>query len=100
MGSAMDAAAEILNIEEPPPGSNRGRPSWTAIAALLLSVMIPVCGWMVALSNRVAVLEADNGRLSTAAVEIAALKQELSDFRREYEQDTVNRIVIAGRHAQ
>ena len=76
------------------------KPSWTAVAAMLLSVMMPVCGWMVSISNRVAVLETENSHLSTAAVQIAALTQELADFRRQYEQDRINDRVTATRGAR
>lgn len=84
----MDPEETMQLTEEPASVFNRAKPSWIAVAGMLLAVIIPVCGWLVTLSNRVAVLEADSNRLSTAAVEIAQLRQELTDFRREYERDS------------
>ncbi len=57
----------------------RDRPSWMAIAAMLLSVTVPVCGWMVSLSNRLAVLEEKTQTLATAA-QMAEVKQKIEDW--------------------
>jgi hypothetical protein len=73
-------------------------PSWMAVVGMLIAPMMMVCAWMISLSNRIAVLESENSHLSTAAVQIAALTQELVDFRRQYEQDRINDRVTAARN--
>ena len=99
MGSAMDAAAQILNIDEPPPGPGRGRPSWTAVAAMLLSVMMPVCGWMVSLSNRVAVLEEKTASLATSA-QMAEVKTQISDWINESQRERVDDRITQSRESR
>jgi regulator of replication initiation timing len=49
------------------------------VAAMLLSVTMPICGWMVSLSNRVAVLEEKTASLATAA-QMAEVKQKIDDW--------------------
>jgi hypothetical protein len=79
MDATMDATATMLRTERRGPGFNRARPSWTAVAAMLLSVTMPICGWMVSLSNRVAVLEEKTASLATAA-QMAEVKQKIDDW--------------------
>jgi hypothetical protein len=89
---AIEVAKAIISAQP-----KRSSPSLVSIAGVVLAVIMPLTGWLVSVSNRVAVLESDNSHLSTAAVEISALKQELSDFRREYEQDKINTRVVDAR---
>jgi hypothetical protein len=58
---------------------SHARPSWTAMAAMLLSIVVPVCGWMISLSNRVSVLEVKTESLATAA-QMAEVKQKIEDW--------------------
>ena len=60
-----------------------------AIAGLMVAMIVPaggVIGWNMSLSSRVAVLESQSVSLQTAAQEIAALKQEVTDFRGEFRE--------------
>jgi hypothetical protein len=66
----------------------RSAPSWTAVAGLLLALAMPVCGWLVTLSNRVSVLEEKTATLATAA-QMAEVKTEITDWIAETERDRV-----------
>lgn len=70
------------------PMFRRDRPSWMAIAAMMLSVTAPVCGWMVTLGNRVSVLEEKTATLATAA-QMAEVKQKIEDWIQESERARV-----------
>jgi hypothetical protein len=59
---------------------------WVGILSIAAVVMIPLLGWTMSLSNRVAVLEAQSLPLQSAAAEIAALKQEITDFRNSFDE--------------
>jgi hypothetical protein len=91
-------------MESPTQKPGAPRPSWIAIIGMMVAPTMMICAWMISLSNRVAVLEAESSRPSTTAVEtaveIAALKQELLDFRREYEQDSTDAKVVAARNGK
>ena len=59
------------------------------VAALVVAMTVPaggLIGWNMSLSSRVAVLESQSISLQTAAQEIAALKQEVTDFRGEFRE--------------
>ena len=72
-----------------------------AIASLVVATIVPaggLIGWNMSLSSRVAVLESQSVSLQTAAQEIAALKQEVTDFRgefREWKRDNPRRMADA-----
>lgn len=68
------------------PMFRRDRPSWMAIAAMMLSVTAPCCGWMISLGSRVAVLEEKTGTLATAA-QMAEVKQKIDDWIQESERE-------------
>lgn len=68
----------------------RRQASPVAIAGLAVMLLVPLAGWTMSLSNRLAVIESQSTSLSSAAVEISALKQEVADFRTEYERDKSN----------
>lgn len=68
----------------------RRQASPVAIAGLAVALLVPLAGWTMSLSNRLAVIESQSTSLSSAAVEISALKQEVADFRNEYERDKSN----------
>ncbi len=93
------ATTAMPMTEEHRPGLNRARPSWTAVAGMLLSVMLPVCGWMISLSNRVAVLEEKTQSLATAA-QMAEVKTQISDWIAETERQRIDDRVRAAREAK
>jgi hypothetical protein len=60
-----------------------------AVAGLVLAILTPISGgvaWLMTISGRVAVLESQSQGLTNAAVQIGALKQELTDFRGEFRE--------------
>lgn len=98
----MDAATTMARTEprtETGPAVNRPGPSWTAVAAMMLSVMMPVCGWLVTLSNRVAALETKTDSLATSA-QMAEVKQKIDDWIAESDRLRVDDRVAAGREAR
>jgi hypothetical protein len=99
MDAAMDAPATIQNTDNPRPALNRPGPSWTAVAAMMLSVMMPVCGWLVTLSNRVAALETKTDSLATSA-QMAEVKQKIDDWIAESDRLRVDDRVAAAREAR
>jgi hypothetical protein len=95
----MAAAATTRIAEETRPLFNRARPSWSAVAAIMLSVMMPVCGWMVTLSNRVAALETKTDSLATSA-QMAEVKQKIDDWIAEADRARVDERAAAAREAK
>ena len=76
----MDAAINATREQFSDQPTRRPRPpSWSAMAAVVLSLTLPVCGWMVSLSNRVASLEEKTSSLATAA-QMAEVKQKIDDW--------------------
>ena len=73
----MTTEAEVVGGLRPM--FRRDRPSWMAIAAMMLSVVIPLCGWLVSLSNRISVLEEKTATLATAA-QMATVTQKIDDW--------------------
>lgn len=68
------------------PMFRRDRPSWMAIVGMMLSVTVPVCGWMISLGARVSVLEERTLTLATAA-QMAEVKQKIDDWIQESERE-------------
>jgi hypothetical protein len=95
----MDAAGTMPMTADPKPAFYRERPTWTAVASMLLAVMMPVCGWMVSLSNRVAVLEEKTQSLATAA-QMAEVKQKIDDWIQEDARNGANDRVTAARESK
>jgi hypothetical protein len=78
----MDAIASSIDARAAKDGARRvfrPGPSWATMAAMLLSVTLPACGWMVSMSNRVAALEVKTESLATAA-QMAEVKQKIDDW--------------------
>jgi heme exporter protein D len=88
-----------MTADSKPPHFSREAPSWTAVAAMLLSVMMPVCGWMISLSNRVAVLEEKTQSLATSA-QMAEVKTQIADWIAESERERINDRVVATRESK
>jgi hypothetical protein len=61
-------------------------PSLFQVISLAIVLLVPMAGWTMNLSNRVAVLELQTNDLHTAATQIAALTQQVSDFQKEWEE--------------
>ena len=99
MSTTSDSEAEMRERAQLRPLFRRDRPSWMAIAAMMLSVMIPVCGWLVTLSNRVAALEVSTQSLATAA-QMAEVKQKVDDLVEETIRERVEAGVAAERQAK
>ncbi len=57
-----------------------------AVAGVAVALLVPLGGWTMSLSNRVAVLESQSSALQSASVEIAAMKQQITDFRQEFDE--------------
>jgi len=70
--------------------------SWSTVAAMVLSVMIPVCGWMISLSNRISALEVKSESLATA-VQVAELKQRINDWIEASEREHVDNLAREAR---
>jgi len=68
--------------------SPRSRASWTAVAGLVLSVTVPLCGWMVTLSNRVSSLEVKTDSLATSA-QLSKVEQRIADWIEESDRARV-----------
>lgn len=79
MDAATDREARTRSWEDRRPALRPSAPSWSAVAALLLTVTVPVCGWMVSLSNRVSANEVKIESLATAA-QMAEVKQKIDDW--------------------
>jgi hypothetical protein len=61
--------------------------------------MMPVCGWLVSLSNRVAVLEVQTQSLATAA-QMAEVKQEITDWKEQDQRERTEDRVTAAREGK
>jgi hypothetical protein len=83
-----DELLEAVRAEVATALNNRPRrfTSPVAIVALAVALLVPMGGWTMSLSNRVAVLENQTNSLQTAAVEISAMRQEITDFRNEFDE--------------
>jgi hypothetical protein len=95
----------MMDDEETTPRSalrpmfRRDRPSWMAIAAMMLSVTVPVCGWMVSISNRIAALEVKTESLATTS-QMAEVKQKIDDWIAESDRERVDERVREVREAK
>jgi hypothetical protein len=101
-GDAMEDvldATTMRSTEGPRLMLNRTRPSWTAMAAMLLSVTIPLCGWLVTLSNRVSALEVRTESLATAA-QMAEVRQKIDDWIAESDRARMDDRVNAARESK
>ena len=99
MAAVIDATATMQSRQEVRPAFNRARPSWTAVAAMMLSITVPVCGWMVSLSNRVAALEVKTESLATSA-QMAEVKQKIDDWIQESDRVRVDDHIRAAREVR
>jgi len=92
----MEAGEAMPALTVTPKIFGQPHPSWVAVATMLLAVTMPVCGWLVSLSNRVAVLESEAHHTATSE-QIATLTQKLDDWEAEYHRDQINHDVAAAR---
>ena len=72
-------ATPTAREEEDRGAQQRGRAPWTAVAGLVLSVSVPICGWMVSLSNRVSALEVKTESLATSS-QLSKVEQRIADW--------------------
>lgn len=82
MRAEIASALNALDNRRPKPTMNP-----LIVASLVVAMLAPLGGgvaWLMTLSARVAVLESQSQGLTNAAVQISALKQELTDFRGEF----------------
>ena len=95
----MDGDTPSRHGEGLRPLFRRDRPSWMAIAAMMLSVTVPVCGWMVSISNRVAALEVKTESLATTS-QMAEVKQKIDDWIAESDRERIDDRVREVREAK
>jgi hypothetical protein len=84
VGAVATAMRAVSTERPPPPGRATKVHNPLAIIGVCVSLFIPLGGWVMSVQSRVSVLEVQQTSLQTAAVEISALKQELTDFRQDF----------------
>jgi hypothetical protein len=57
-----------------------------AIVSLALTVVASMGGWMLSLASRISALEVQSAALSSAPTQLAALEQQIVDFRKDFDE--------------